>query len=557
MSYKIILLLICFFILAACGRTEENEYPEYTDYTENDIDTLCEVQPEYSQYSWSLAIAPTFDFVTDFHDGLASVLIGDWEDGHWGIIDTEGNFVIEPIYNQLGNFHIFSAVERAMSVSGESRSFEFFPLQLGENWGVLNRNGNEIIPFIYSEIVIFNNDLARIVTGTWENNDKLYGLINLRTGEKIVPPMYNAINFPSQGLMEVRVGDWISGLSGFIDESGTKVIPAIYHFAHGFEHNMAVVGFGSDWSTARWGVIDREGREIIPANYHGIRIFSENAIALSHGDWSEGPWSLVDRNGNEILPPLYTVLAYVSDELILLSRELWDDEPTFGLTNFVTGEEIIPRGTFSSIHAHMNTEAYDHLITVIVGWHPDQLSGVIDASTGQIVIDAIYHQTFVLNSDMIGVRHRGDWYEDWNLYLGGRWGIINRTGQEIAPMEFASVMPFGTDLAVIATGDIPEFWDPTESKRGIINSNGDLVLPLEYTHIDMLSEGLAVVNIGGEWLSWGGGGIEVSGGRWGFIKESGDIVIPVNIEFEMIRAVSENMAAVRQDGRWGFIRINR
>jgi len=65
-------------------------------------------------------------------------------------------------------------------------------------------------------------------------------------------------------------------------------------------------------------------------------------------------------------------------------------------------------------------------------------------------------------------------------------------------------MPFGTDLAVIATGDdIPEFWNPTESKRGIINSNGDMVLPLEYTHIDMLTEGLAVVNIGEEWLAWG------------------------------------------------------
>jgi len=183
-------------------------------------------------------------------------LIGDWEHGHWGIIDTEGNFVIEPIYNQLGNFHIFSATERVMAVSDDSRrSVEFFPLRLGEKWGVLDRDGIEIIPFIYSEIVIFNNDLARIVTGTWEDGNRLYGLINLRTGEEVISPIYNSIGFPSQGLMEVRIGDWESGHSGFIDESGTEVIPATYHFTHGFVYDMAIVGFGGDWSTAVWALL--------------------------------------------------------------------------------------------------------------------------------------------------------------------------------------------------------------------------------------------------------------------------------------------------------------
>jgi len=217
--------------------------------------------------------------------------------------------------------------------------------------------------------------------------------------------------------MEARIGDWESGHSGFIDESGTEIIPATYHFTHGFVYDMAIVGFGGDWSTAVWGVIDREGREIIPVNYGAIRIFSENVIALSLGDWAEGPWGLVDRNRNEFLPPVYTTLSYMSDELVLLSMEHWDEEQTFGLINFVTGEEIIPRGTFSSIHAPSNIPG---LTTVTVGWHPDQLSGVIDDSTGQTVLEAIYHQTFVLNRDMIGVRYRGDWHEDWNLYLGGR-----------------------------------------------------------------------------------------------------------------------------------------
>ena len=72
MFYKLFVIFVGIIIFAACGRTGEIENIDYAENMEY-IDTLTELEPpEYSQYSWTLAIPPTFDFVTDFYDGLAS-----------------------------------------------------------------------------------------------------------------------------------------------------------------------------------------------------------------------------------------------------------------------------------------------------------------------------------------------------------------------------------------------------------------------------------------------------------------------------------------------------
>ena len=47
-----------------------------------------------------VAIAPQFDYAADFSEGLAAVQ----QDGRYGYIDTDGNWVVEPTYTNAGRF---------------------------------------------------------------------------------------------------------------------------------------------------------------------------------------------------------------------------------------------------------------------------------------------------------------------------------------------------------------------------------------------------------------------------------------------------------------------
>lgn len=51
-----------------------------------------------------MVIIPQFDSVGDFHDGLASVRIGDEKTGKWGFIDKQGKMVINPIFDEVSAF---------------------------------------------------------------------------------------------------------------------------------------------------------------------------------------------------------------------------------------------------------------------------------------------------------------------------------------------------------------------------------------------------------------------------------------------------------------------
>lgn len=73
-------------------------------------------------------------------------------------------------------------------------------------------------------------------------------------------------------------------------------------------------------------------------------------------------------------------------------------------------------------------------------------------------------------------------------------------------------------------------------KWGFIDEDGNLVIPYEFDFILNFSENLAVVR---------------QGDRWGFIDKVGNFAVPLN--FECALSFSEGLAAVEQNGKWGFI----
>ena len=127
-----------------------------------------------------------FTKTREFSEGLAGVKVGD----KWGFIDTTGNFVIKPQFDEVGYFH-------------EGRAY-FLILPNWEDlhkgfttdtlWGFIDKKGNKVIRQKFKSCSDFTSGIAAIMEG-----DK-YGYIKL-DGNYLIQPCYKyAEPFNENGL---------------------------------------------------------------------------------------------------------------------------------------------------------------------------------------------------------------------------------------------------------------------------------------------------------------------------------------------------------------------
>ena len=115
------------------------------------------------------AFEGTFSHADEFRDGLSPVQT---TEGLFGFVNVKGEMVIEAKYTEAGRFH---------------EDVHFAPVALNGKWGIVDRNGKEIIKPKYESILTIPNLALSIVTEKGK-----YGLIN-RTGKVIVKPSWSNI----------------------------------------------------------------------------------------------------------------------------------------------------------------------------------------------------------------------------------------------------------------------------------------------------------------------------------------------------------------------------
>lgn len=84
------------------------------------------------------------------------------------------------------------------------------------------------------------------MVGKGEKNDRRFGLID-RQGREVVPCIYADVAGFSSGLARVQEGTDSVRRYGYVDTLGQVVIPLKYDYARDFSEGMAVVAKG-EWS---------------------------------------------------------------------------------------------------------------------------------------------------------------------------------------------------------------------------------------------------------------------------------------------------------------------
>ena len=127
-----------------------------------------------------------------------------------------------------------------------------------------------------------------------------------------------------------------------------------------------------------------------------------------------------------------------------------------------------------------------------------------------------------------------DWHDDCicngliKVRLDGKYGFINKDGEEIIPCKYEDADAFSDGLAKVKSA---EGW-------GFVNENGEEIISCKYEDVDVFFYGLALVQSN-------------EGFGWGFVNENGEEIIPC--KYKYADAFSYGLARVQSKEGWGFV----
>ncbi|MBX9938102.1 MAG: WG repeat-containing protein [Candidatus Obscuribacterales bacterium] len=215
---------------------------EASAYSEGAAAVLINGRIGFIDKDGNFLVKPHFQYTTGFSEGLALI----WEIGKkLSFIDKEGKTAIE--LDLVPNQSLFVC-----------RDLKFGKLQLDEDISLGTIKVRYRYPLFSPSL--FKEGLAPLV------KDKRFGYID-KTGTFIIPPQYD-FAFPFSEGLAVIVDD---GKYGYIDRSGKVVISPSFYEAGNFNEGLAPV----QTENQKWGYINKTGQFVIEPKYKAAYPFSE------------------------------------------------------------------------------------------------------------------------------------------------------------------------------------------------------------------------------------------------------------------------------------------
>ena len=188
----------------------------------------------------------------------------------YGVVNCENNRVSPPIWTSIGRFS-----EGLCSVADSENRM-----------GYIDRSGHVAISCWWDSADVFSEGLAVVHTKDGKN-----GVIDTN-GNVIIPCYHGSLSGFSEGLCAFRK----DGKIGFINKADEIVIEAVwktkYYLANYFHNGRLLVKNDED----KYGYIDKTGSLVIPYTWANAEEF-ENGTAWVQVD---DTWKLIDTDGNYV-----------------------------------------------------------------------------------------------------------------------------------------------------------------------------------------------------------------------------------------------------------------
>lgn len=425
----------------------------------------------------------------DFHGGFskpfdgfngraaAPIRLGAQQSATYGMIDPDGNLILEPIYD----FVSFLSCGRA-------------EVRKGDMYGYADERGNIVIDFLFDEADIFRDNSAII------RLNRKFGLIDL-DGNFLIEPVYDWL-YEFDGNLQAEYGD----LVGSFDRTGNPLVPIEIPAAEttSDENSDAFwtddpdtlypifsdsITSGPDMPVYFDEIVEIEEFFLGRQGDNWQLYNSDGTLFLDHtwttSDFAGGFWSLpfegfkgaktavvqfgdalqpmygcIDRKGNVIVQPKYDTLDPFSCDIAMYTLD--------GKIGFVNaaGNELVP-------------PLFDDALPF-----SENLAAVrLDGKWGYIGTDGHYvipAQYYFASSFQNGLA---------TICIGGRYGVIDPDGNDIVPPSCRYIFNYPDGLRI---------FQDTDGLYGILNIDGTIALESVYNVINRSEGGIYIASLSGE-----------------------------------------------------------
>ena len=402
-------------------------------YDENDTVTIIDkVGKEYLPFGeYKLVYLPQNELIV-FKD----------ESSKYGVIDLEGEKVLEPIYDKIEINHKGAII-----------------VNLDKKYGAFNRDGKAIVDIEYDYIIPIEDSLIT-------TKDDKNGLFNLK-GEEVIPTTYKEVQIAHT----LREYEWETfrvvnneGKIAFFNNSGKQLTDFLYDEVSAGRDGLIPVLLDN-----KWGYIDVKGKIAIPFKFEYASSFSdekaqveingEKKIINTKGEFIEeekenyildgekytiieedNKYKVISENGKVAIDNNYSRMSLYNDIIIARTEEL---DFILDLKGNILAEckFLIQVGSNTFVTSEIEGE----------------LKGKLIDSKGNILSDYIYVEVFNYEEFSKIVAKKSD----------GNYVVLNEKGEKLLDIEegATSVIPFEENLIRVEFNNYNFKWINTKGEE--------------------------------------------------------------------------------------------
>lgn len=475
-----------------------------------------------------------------------------------GVIDKEGNKIIEPIYTSI-------------YIPNQAKDV-FVCFTDDENYQVLNSKGKDIFANYESvyPIVISDTTLEMEKNVLSYEKDGKYGLIDY-SGKELSKPIYDSVSSLTNkpGCILVKK----DGLYGVVDSNGNIVIEAKYNTIKGDEYSSETEGYTKTGYIISertdtgiiYGYINYEGKMLIEPKYESITrcleyeeddiylVFMNNGkkgviknkkiiikpkyqsikyynVADIFVVNKNGKYGFYQNNGDEILEPIYTEYSLAGNYISVKKDDTMMLFDTHGnLINTNNYKSIIETSNPSYFIATDDSNYYSIISKDMQ--IQDNYTNITYAFDNFFIYTIEDGKSGVLNI-YSGVEVEPEY--DYIILLENAKALEARKGNEvdIYSEKFEKVLTMRDAIVEKVSDKYFSIYSDTEKQY--IDNTGNLVENTDvYDNLKLYS-------------------YKADDGKWGFVDAQGNIV--VDCKYDRVTELNEyGFAGICQDERWGVI----
>lgn len=271
-------------------------------------------------------IAPQYIYAHSYAGGIAFVCKGKWEKKEewknqywtdeelWGAIDKEGKEVIP---------FIFDDIHRLYDVQKSEYVTDFFGAHYGGwkngKWGIIDKNGNWLVEPCFEELGYeYCDGLFTFYLYKETSCDPFLGIYDLKQKKVLFEPTFYDVNFEDDKTIIAETFDENTKrtTTRIFNRSGSIILDTEYSsiYKHGDTYNVTI---RSNKGISQ-GLLDANGNVLYPCSYdvphNGICYDKQRVIFIANNKYG-----LRDFDDNIIIPPIYNKIEYINSPFIKVS----------------------------------------------------------------------------------------------------------------------------------------------------------------------------------------------------------------------------------------------